>query len=299
MNQDDIFGEKATHDADWDGDVVFGEEAPPANMEFQEIPATGAGASAPTSASAASVAAPPPADFDAPIQPEEAPDVVPPERGKHWYQVSHWAYLFDVNTYDVLKRMLKTFVPIGPTFWDQIGDNPDFYGPFWITSTLIFFTAASGNLGAYLAAALADEQSSGSDDFHYRFEVVGVGAGVLYAWTFGIPFIFWGLFKWWKVGTHLKHLICLFGYSLTPYLPISFLCLIPSDLGRWIAVGLGCLISTWFVVSGIFLQLKTDHMVKALPVCLGVIAIGLALALGLKLYFWDYTSSAWETGALA
>jgi hypothetical protein len=57
---------------------------------------------------------------------------------------------FDITTEIVLRRFFNAFNPISGTFFNINGGKADFYGPFWILTTLILLMAASGNLAAYL-----------------------------------------------------------------------------------------------------------------------------------------------------
>jgi hypothetical protein len=48
----------------------------------------------------------------------------------------------------ILARMARSFNPFSTDFL-ALG-SPDFYGPFWITTTLIFVVAFSSNMHNYL-----------------------------------------------------------------------------------------------------------------------------------------------------
>jgi len=286
---DDIFGEKAK-DSEWDGAEVFGTSntAPTAAAVPPPNKAARAVSPQPDVSYNGDIHGDSPSGAPEPMQAES--DIPPIERSKHWYHISHWGYLFDVNTTDVLKRMLKTIWPLGPSFWHHMGTNPDYYGPFWIAVTLAFCTALTGNLGEYFASLICS-YNNGTLPYFARVESAGIASATFLGWTFLLPLIFWGLFKWWKVkDSHLKNLVCLFGYSLAPYLPMSFICLIPHDYARWVAVCVGCAFNVSFLVLAIFQLLKEDHMIKALPTCVGAAALSVGLGFGLKFYFWSFTS---------
>ena len=57
---------------------------------------------------------------------------------------------FEVKTSEVISRILHSFIPFNPKLYEISKNNPDFYGPFWIYSTLIFVLAASGALSKFL-----------------------------------------------------------------------------------------------------------------------------------------------------
>ena len=41
--------------------------------------------------------------------------------------------------------------PLTSSLSDEIKENPDLYGPFWIMTTLVFVLACMGNITAYEA----------------------------------------------------------------------------------------------------------------------------------------------------
>lgn len=60
--------------------------------------------------------------------------------------------LFDVDTIQVLNRVKGSLLPRPRgAFFDLISANPDLWGPFWISTTLIFAMAITGNLASYYA----------------------------------------------------------------------------------------------------------------------------------------------------
>lgn len=59
---------------------------------------------------------------------------------------------FDVDTVDVRQRVLYGMMPIGraSSFRDTLSGNPDLYGPFWLSASLVFAIAATSNVSSYL-----------------------------------------------------------------------------------------------------------------------------------------------------
>jgi len=41
-------------------------------------------------------------------------------------------------------------LPIKPGFFDLTRNNPDLWGPFWITTSIIFLLTAAGNFERYI-----------------------------------------------------------------------------------------------------------------------------------------------------
>ena len=46
-------------------------------------------------------------------------------------------------------RLAGSLMPIKPMLKNQLGSNPDLYGPFWIYMTVIFSLAISENIQNY------------------------------------------------------------------------------------------------------------------------------------------------------
>ena len=76
--------------------------------------------------------------------------------------LEYYRQYFEVTTQDVLQRILFSLIPIGDKLAQAIGDNPDFYGPFWIYATMLFTLTFSENFHNYLIFGSEDFQS----DFH-------------------------------------------------------------------------------------------------------------------------------------
>ena len=89
-----------------------------------------------------------------------------------FWQVEYYQKYFNVNTNDVLTRILGSMTP---TFNDsylmnKIRPNPDLYGPFWISISLIFTIAIAGNILSF--AKNFGQPYNWQTDFHksnYRY----------------------------------------------------------------------------------------------------------------------------------
>ncbi|MDP2439551.1 MAG: Yip1 family protein, partial [archaeon] len=190
------------------------------------------------SSASSSFGAPPPQspaaevaiDLNDPIKP------APVDDGKEYkfWEIEYYQKYFNVTTMDVLTRMAKSLVPYGDNFFKTIERNPDLYGAFWVPTTLIFFMAATGNFGTYLAC---DDPSLYSADF---LKVV-YGAIAIYGYVAVLPLVLWGVFKYFGIPLGLTENLCLYGYSLTVYLPIAVLAIVPSGILRWVLLGVGAL----------------------------------------------------------
>lgn len=65
---------------------------------------------------------------------------------------------FKVTEVDVLMRIKSAIVPpFREDFLESIQPNPDFYGPFWILTTLILLLGTVGNLSRYIYSKFSSD----------------------------------------------------------------------------------------------------------------------------------------------
>eukprot|EP00344_Euplotes_crassus_P006513 CAMPEP_0196999112 /NCGR_PEP_ID=MMETSP1380-20130617/4358_1 /TAXON_ID=5936 /ORGANISM="Euplotes crassus, Strain CT5" /LENGTH=223 /DNA_ID=CAMNT_0042415927 /DNA_START=22 /DNA_END=693 /DNA_ORIENTATION=+ len=122
--------------------------------------------------------------------------------------IDYYQQYFDVTTQDVLQRLIFSLIPIKPKLEQAIGDNPEFYGPFWIYTTLIFLLAFAENLHNYIEV--------GYDEFEYDFKNFPPSLIVVYGVGFGAPLVLSLLMKWLSdVEMKFKEITCIYGYSFT------------------------------------------------------------------------------------
>lgn len=100
----------------------------------------------------------------------------------------YYQQYFDVTTQDVLQRITFSLVPMNNKLEQVIGENPDFYGPFWIYTTLIFLLAFAENLHNYIAV--------GYEEFEYDFKNFPPSFTIVYGIGFGAPLILCTIMKY-------------------------------------------------------------------------------------------------------
>lgn len=122
--------------------------------------------------------------------------------------VDYYQQYFDVTTQDVLQRVTFSLVPIKDKLSQAIGDNPDFYGPFWLYTSLIFLLAFAENLHNYIEV--------GYDKFEYDFQNFPPSFTIVYGIGFGAPLLISALMKYLSdVEMKFKVITCIYGYSFT------------------------------------------------------------------------------------
>jgi len=211
-----------------------------------------------------------------PLQP------INPSNYKPW-QPEYWTFLFNVDTKDVAQRISLSFVCVYPKFYDVIAANPDFYGPFWIATTLMFSLAAAGNVAQFFSMLVSG--NTPTDGYQYNLTLLTAAAGVIYGFVIVLPVIWWVVCKCLKVQVRLLHLECIYGYSLFIYLPVSIICVVPLTYLRWVMVAVACIVSTSFLVVNSY-QVFKQHMKQGFIILVIMALLHVGLALTCQLVFF-------------
>lgn len=200
-----------------------------------------------------------------------------------FWTFEYYQTFFDVDTYQVGKRIIGSMVPIFRKNFlvSYIRPNPDLYGPFWICATLIFTTAITGNLASYLS-------NLGDHQWVYDFHKVTLAAVAIFAYASVVPTVLWGVLLWRKsnAGYSFLEIVCVYGYSLFIYIPISVLWVVPIEWLRWLLVMLGMCLSGTVLLSTFWPAVEDDDKkIAALILAIIFLFHGL-LAVGFKVYFF-------------
>ncbi|XP_032230083.1 protein YIPF1 [Nematostella vectensis] len=200
-----------------------------------------------------------------------------------FWTFEYYQAFFDVDTYQVGHRILGSMVPAYKRNFliSHIRPNPDLYGPFWVCATLVFTTAIAGNLASYLV-------HTGDHEWVYDFHKVTLAAAAIYAYAFLVPTGLWGLLLWRKsnAGYSFLEILCVYGYSLSIYIPISFLWVIPVEWLRWIFVLIGMVLSGSVLLLTFWPAVEDDDKKVSLVIMLLIFLLHGLLAIGFKLYFF-------------
>jgi hypothetical protein len=122
------------------------------------------------------------------------------------------------------------------SFMTLVSSNPDAYGPFWISTLLIFTLAVTTQISGFL-----DSWLSGSD-WAYNFQSVVTAATVVYTFAAAAPVTIYFVLRQFGLTTPLMTIVCLYGYSLLSFIPAALLCLTPVGLLDWLAMLSACVI---------------------------------------------------------
>mmetsp|Transcript_75923 Transcript_75923/g.114336 ORF Transcript_75923/g.114336 Transcript_75923/m.114336 type:complete len:331 (+) Transcript_75923:85-1077(+) len=199
---------------------------------------------------------------------------------------------FDIEAEDILARMKGVVLHFyKPEYFrnNVIGagtanglKGPDLYGPFWITMTLIFFIGVTSNMHAYL-------RKDDLDEFDYDMNHLIHAATVLCGFSFVLPTIFWITTQCMNMqALLLVEWVCLYGYSLTPFLPTVMLCVIPVAILQWVLIAVATVVSGLLIVRNVTApMLSTDvGQAKAPPLILSIIGCHVIFLLYFKISFY-------------
>jgi len=273
----------------------------PQTLSFQEFSSSGsalAGSSAPQDGSRmgsqmGSQALKPAQDTGGFSDPSAA--AVPTGSAAFW-TITYYQPLFDVDTVQVLNRVKGSLLPRPRgAFFELIAANPDLYGPFWVATTLIFAMAITGNLASYLAFVPKMTDNGKMGRWQYDFTQLTVAGSVIYSYVTLLPLLFWLLLRYYEASKKLADVLCIYGYTMAIFVPISVLCVLPSNLLRWLLVLLGGAISSIFLLSNFHAHLadcfpygEGDAKKKTYSLLGLMLGFHIVLVFVFKVYFFHY-----------
>lgn len=191
------------------------------------------------------------------------------------FRIGTYQPYFNVDTAEVLQRILQSVSLNRGDFMTMTKHNPDLYGPFWICTTLIFVASAFGNYATYLSKHVS-----------WQFDISKVtwAAGLFYGYTFLLPLALYFVLKYIGVSLGLIHLWCLYGYSLFVFIPASVIALIPVTVLKWVIIAGAGLVSTTFVTMNLKTHVGSSE--KSYIVVFGSLILQCCFALAFKIIFF-------------
>ncbi|KYN00668.1 PREDICTED: protein YIPF1 [Cyphomyrmex costatus] len=212
----------------------------------------------------------------------------------NFWTIEYYQKFFNVNTNDILEKLKRSMIPHRSDYLlTHIKPNPDLYGPFWISVTLVFAIAISENMVNYLQTA-----SSNKYHWRYNFHIVTYAATIIFLYAWIVPLGLWGTLKLTNrysaeevIGYYvpgLLELLCLYGYSLSIYIPVVFLWIIQINWLQWSLVILVTFLSGGILIRSLLPILVGGH--RIILCGFTIFLMQLLLTTVLMLHFF-YTSS--------
>ena len=106
-------------------------------------------------------------------------------------------------------------------------------GPFWTLTTLILVLYTTSTLTSSITQYLSDP----NEHVTTNLPLLSTAISVVYVYGLLVPAILWGAIKWLGIGEwSVAEALGTYGYAMSVFVPVSFLCLIPVGILRWILV---------------------------------------------------------------
>lgn len=202
-----------------------------------------------------------------------------------FWTFEYYQQFFNVDTHEVIDRIIWSMIPRPGSNYLQnyIKPNPDLYGPFWICVTLVFTIAISGNLANYL-------QTEASSVYHwkYEFHTVTYAATAIFSYAWLLPLALWGAI-WWcgnQAQLTFMEIVCVYGYSLSIYVPVSILWVIQIGWLQWLLVVIGAVLSGSVLLMTIWPAVEGNQRQVSCAIVITMLVLHLLLAAGFMLYFF-------------
>ncbi|XP_049323083.1 protein YIPF1 [Astyanax mexicanus] len=236
-------------------------------------------------------------DEDGPLESDDTAELLSGQKkSAPFWTFEYYQTFFDVETHQVKDRIVGSVLPWpGKNFVRHyIRNNPDLYGPFWICATLVFAIGISGNISSFLV-------HHGQPQYKYvpEFRKVTIAATAIYSYTWLVPLALWGFLMWRNskvsrmVSYSFLEIVCVYGYSLSIYIPAVVLWIIPSEGLRWCSIVLALCLSGSVLMLTFWPAIRDDHPRVVLAVTVTIVTLHVLLAVGCKAYFFStYDSSA-------
>ena len=190
--------------------------------------------------------------------------------------ISFLQIYFDIDTDDIIKRLIASLIPCNKNFINLVEKKPDLYGPFWIYTTLIFIIASAGSLTKYI---------HGADQEDYFQKFIPIAGGVIYGIGFCLPLIVKALMYVFGSETGFVLVLCIYAYSFTIYAPIFILC-IPFENLQWVLLFFGVLSSSCFLLINFWTELSkyVDNRKYFILVVIGIFQLSLFFVFKLEFF---------------
>jgi protein YIPF1/2 len=142
------------------------------------------------------------------------------------FSIDYWREYFDVTEQEIIAKVKAAVNPTTNEFEQLIEAKIDLYGPFWISTSLIFsMIVAPGIWSIFSSTATFDVTK------------VGFGFTLIYGSALAFTFLFFFLTKFMGLGVPLFRTASIYGYSYT----IFILACLVSILNLWILTFVSCM----------------------------------------------------------
>lgn len=212
------------------------------------------------------------------------------QKNAPFWTFEYYQRFFDIETHHVKERIIGSLLPWpGKNFVEvHLQRNPDLYGPFWICTTLVFAISISGNISNFVA-------HQGKPNYKYtpEFQKVTIAATAIFTYAWLVPLALWGFLLWRNnkimnlVSYSFMEIICVYGYSLSVYIPAVVLWILPFEWLRWCTIVVALCLSGTVLVMTIWPAVREDHPKVIMAIMSTIVLFNALLAVGCKTYFFS------------
>ena len=206
------------------------------------------------------------------------------------FSAAYYQQWFDVDTDDVLSRTFEaTAKCYAGSFARACDGNPDLYGPFWICATLVFLHAMGGNYAQYMSS----KGKSDGEEWSFDIEKISVSSAMFFGYCSVAPVLLYLVLRCFAgvptSSLSFVQLVSTYGYALTVYVPVSLLCVVPSEAFRWMSFIAGMAVSASFLFTNVRPIAGASPKGAAVvgPVVTAVVGAHVLFGILLKLFFFQ------------
>lgn len=224
------------------------------------------------------------------------------------FSIDYYRTYFDVDTYQVVQRVLSGLIPFSKRFSlaASLKPTPDLYGPFWITVTIIFSVAFSGSIHEYIQSKDATALST------FNFGRVTISTTLLFLYWCLLPAILTSAVYFKRrnlapdievvqdepklnFGSLFTELLAIYGYSMTSFVPVAMLLCIPGSYLQYTLIGVACVISLIILCTTTWSTFKQRRKKLALGLLILIIVAHLIMTVSLSVVFFHQPARQTES----
>ena len=156
------------------------------------------------------------------------------------WQTEYYRPYFDLSTKVAMRRILKVLWPFFKLSFVESEEKADLYVPMWAYFTLVITMSSFGSL----VHSLQEAKESGGTVMEFQLDVNKINscASIFGFFFFINPAVFCVFFKFTGSPIGLAQILCMAGYSFVPFVPVSFLFVLPyAVLRAALLIGAACL----------------------------------------------------------
>ena len=159
-------------------------------------------------------------------------------------------------------------------------------------TTTVHKSSGGGATDANSTVAPASTTTAAEEEFDYDINHLLNAAYICCGFAFVLPAILWMTTQccMGMKALTLAEWVCLYGYSLVPFLPVTVICIIPFGIVSWVLLAVATAASCLLVVRNVSHPLLANDVgqAKAQPIILIILGTHIVFFLFLKFSFYHH-----------